>query len=109
MKSDAIVVMVTAPNIQVARQIADVLIKNRLAACVNILPQIQSVYTWQGEIHDDQEVLLIIKSRAPLFEDALVPAVQSVHPYDVPEIIALPIQMGAQNYLDWIAAETVLA
>ena len=103
---DAIIVLVTAPSMEVAHQVADVLLGKRLAACVNIIPSIRSLYFWQAEKQDDAEVMMVIKSRAALFEEKLVPAVQAVHPYDVPEIIALPIIMGAKSYLDWIDSET---
>jgi periplasmic divalent cation tolerance protein len=106
MDSSSIVVLMTAPSIEVARQIAGVLLEDKLAACVNILPGINSLYSWQGEIQDDTEVLMLAKSRPELFEDRLIPAVQAIHPYQVPEIIALPIVMGLGSYLDWITAET---
>jgi len=96
----------TAPSVEVARQIANLLLEKKLAACVNILPAINSLYTWKGEIQDDTEVLMFAKSRSELFEDRFVPAVQAVHPYDVPEIIALPVVMGLDSYLDWIVEET---
>jgi periplasmic divalent cation tolerance protein len=102
MVQQSIVVMITAPSVDVGRKIANTLLEQKLAACVNILSPINSLYTWQGKIHDDVEVLLIVKSRAELFEEKLVPAVQAVHPYEVPEIIALPILMGSKNYLEWI-------
>ena len=102
-----ILVMITAPSEEVAREIADVLLEKKLAACVNLVPSISSLYTWQEKLNDDDEILLIVKSRAELFEEQLVPAVQQIHPYDVPEIIALPIVMGSQSYLDWIEEVTV--
>jgi periplasmic divalent cation tolerance protein len=72
------------------------------AACVNVMTPVTSLYTWEGEINRDEEMLLIVKSRADLFEEDLIPAVKAVHPYDVPEIIALPIIMGSEDYLGWI-------
>lgn len=97
-----VVVLVTAPSVEVARQIADQLLAKKAAACVNIVPAVNSIFSWQGQVESDQEVLLVIKSRAELFESRLAPIVQEVHPYDVPEIIALPIVMGSKGYLDWI-------
>lgn len=97
-----IIVLITVPSEQVGEQIANALLEGELAACVNMVAPIRSLYTWEGVINDDEEILLIVKSRAELFEDRLVPAVQAVHPYDVPEIIALPILMGSKSYLDWI-------
>jgi periplasmic divalent cation tolerance protein len=90
----------------VGKQIARALLEKELAACVNIISSIDSIYTWEGKICNDEEVLLVVKSRAELFENQLVPAVQAIHPYRVPEIIALPIKMGAKSYLDWIEAVT---
>jgi len=106
MPDQFIVVLITAPSPEVGEQIAAALLEQKLAACVNILPAVQSIYTWQGTVQNDREVLLVVKSRAALFAERLVPAVKAVHPYEVPEIIALPILMGSQSYLDWIAAET---
>jgi periplasmic divalent cation tolerance protein len=102
-----VVVFITAPSMDVAQQIANALVEQKLAACVNILPAIQSIYRWEGKIFNEEETLLIVKSRADLFEDRLIPAVQAVHPYQVPEIIALPILMGLPGYLDWIQDVTV--
>jgi periplasmic divalent cation tolerance protein len=101
-----IVVLITVPSKEVADQVAGVLLEKRLAACVNTIAPIHSRYFWEGSVNADEELLLVVKSRADLFADRLVPAVQAVHPYDTPEIIALPILMGSQRYLDWIEAET---
>ena len=101
-----ILVLITVPDDASAQRVAEVLLDQKLAACVNILPAISSLYTWQGKATRDAELLLLVKSRADLFETGIVPAVKAVHPYDVPEIIALPIQMGSQSYLDWIGQET---
>ncbi len=106
MNQSFIVVFITVPSIMVGKQVADALLDKKLAACVNIIPSIRSLYTWQGEKQDDEEALLVVKSRADLFSDGILPAVKAVHPYDVPEIIALPIMIGSQDYLDWIAQET---
>jgi periplasmic divalent cation tolerance protein len=101
-----IIVLITVPSEQVGEQIATALLEANLAACVNMVAPIRSLYTWEGVINDDEEMLLIVKSRAEFFESRLVPAVQAVHPYDVPEIIALPILMGSKSYLDWIDEST---
>jgi periplasmic divalent cation tolerance protein len=106
MSDQYIVVLITVPSPEVGEQIAAVLLEQKLAACVNILPGIRSIFTWQGAVQNDQEALLLVKSRAALFAGQLAPAVKAIHPYEVPEIIALPIIMGSQPYLDWIAAET---
>lgn len=106
MQADYIIILITSPSEQVGERIAQALLEERLAACVNIVPNIQSIYSWKGEIQNDEEALLVVKSRAELF-DRLVPKVKAVHPYEVPEIIALPLILGAQDYLDWITDETI--
>ena len=100
-----IVVLITAPSIEIGTAIANALLEQKLAACVNIVSPINSLYTWKGETCSDEEVLLFVKTKAAIFDGKFVPAVQAVHPYDVPEIIALPIIMGSKSYLDWIDAE----
>ena len=101
MDSKYSVVLVTAPTVEEGRRIARVLVSEKLAACVNILPGITSIYNWEAEICEDGEVLLVIKTRAELF-DSLSAAVQKEHPNDVPEVIALPLAAGASSYLEWI-------
>jgi periplasmic divalent cation tolerance protein len=101
-----ILVMVTAPTQEVGKQIIEMLIDKKLAACVNMISPVNSCYLWQGKSYEEEEVLLIVKTRAELFEAEIVPAIKSIHPYDVPEIIALPILMGSQSYLDWIGEVT---
>ena len=96
-----LVVLVTTPSKEVGHAVARALLQQKLAACVNVVPSIASIYTWEGELCSDEEVLLVIKSTRTAFE-ALAAAVRNVHPYDVPEIIALPLVTGAQDYLDWI-------
>jgi len=106
MNSQPIVVLITVPNKEVGRQIAQALLEQRLAACINILPAINSLYNWEGKLQDEEEALLVVKSRAELFQERLVPAVQAIHPYKVPEILALPILAGLHSYLEWIEKET---
>lgn len=101
-ESEYIVVLVTVPSRDVGKQIAFTLLEKKLAACVNILPRVQSLYVWQGKVCDEEEVYLIIKSRLELFANDLVPAIQAIHPYEVPEIIALPLVHGSPAYLAWI-------
>jgi len=98
------VVYVTTGTEDEARAIAHTLVQEQLAACVNFYP-IQSVYIWQGEPHQDAEWQLVIKTQLALF-DTLAARVQALHSYEVPEIIALPLQAGAPTYLAWIAAQT---
>jgi len=88
-----------------ADSIADAILKDRLAACVNIIPEIRSKYRWKGELQADSESLLIIKTRADLVAD-LITRVKEVHPYQVPEIIAFEIKEGNADYLRWISEET---
>lgn len=102
MDNNSVVVLVTAPSRETARQIARHVVENRLAACASILGPVESIYTWQGAVQAEEEVLLIIKTRAALVEPSLIPAIKSIHPYDVPEIIALPVVSGLKDYLGWI-------
>jgi periplasmic divalent cation tolerance protein len=104
MDDQIVLAIITTPSNEVARQIAFALVEQKLAACVNILPKITSIYSWEGELHEDGEVMLFCKTRAALFSDYLVPAVQKMHPYEVPEIIALPVSQGLPAYLDWVMA-----
>ncbi|XP_014379500.1 protein CutA [Alligator sinensis] len=96
---------VTCPNETVAKEIARAVVEKHLAACVNIMPQITSIYEWKGKIEEDSEVLLMIKTRSSRIP-ALAEYVRSVHPYEVAEVIALPIQQGNAPYLQWVQ-ETV--
>lgn len=99
-------VLVTAPSEEVARKIASNLLAKKLAACVNLVPPVSSLYHWKGEIVEDQETLMIVKCRSELFEGEVVAAVKQIHPYEVPEIIALPVVKGAPDYLDWMRGVT---
>lgn len=99
------IVYITVPDMQTGERIAQALIEKKLAACVNLTP-VHSIYTWQEKLERDEEVLLIVKTRADLFAEKLIPAVQAMHPYQVPEIIALPIVAGLPEYLSWIDEET---
>ena len=102
MENEYIIVLITTPNQETSEVIANTLLEKKLAACVNMVGSILSFYNWEGDINRDEEMLLIVKSRAELFESDLIPAVRAVHPYEVPEILALPILMGSANYLAWI-------
>ena len=97
------IVFCSCPNNEVATQIATRLVTSKLAACVNIVPNITSVYLWQDKVETDSEVLLKIKSKASLFE-TIEKEITSLHPYDVPEIIATDITQGSQAYLNWLNA-----
>jgi periplasmic divalent cation tolerance protein len=98
-------VNVTAPNLAVAEKLARALVGESLAACCTLVPAVRSIYRWQGEVHDDIEVLMVIKTRAACF-DALTARVRALHPYTLPEIIALPVAAGSEPWLDWVRAET---
>ena len=103
--TDKIVVLSTCESAEEAAKLARTLVEQRLAACVNILPGIRSVYRWKGKVEDAGGVAVLIKSRRDLF-DRLREAIEKEHSYEVPEIIALPIVAGSENYLQWLAAET---
>jgi len=96
-----ITIFSTASNKEEAKKIANVLVKEKLAACVNIVDKIESVYEWQGEIQEESEVLMIIKTKSELFE-SLKKKIKELHSYEVPEIIALDIKDGSDDYLKWI-------
>ncbi|XP_022132074.1 protein CutA, chloroplastic [Momordica charantia] len=101
----SIVVYVTVPNREAGKKLAESIVKEKLAACVNIVPGIESVYQWKGEIQTDPEELLIIKTRQSLL-GSLTDHVKANHPYEVPEVIALRITGGSLEYLDWIKSST---
>jgi periplasmic divalent cation tolerance protein len=102
-ESDAIVVFMTASNGEEATRLADLLIGAHLAACVQILPEIESVYRWQGQIERQSEVLLIAKTTTAKFAE-LEREVRALHSYETPEIVAVPIVAGSNPYLDWLNA-----
>jgi periplasmic divalent cation tolerance protein len=103
--SEEIVVFITASREDEAARIARALVESRLAACVNIVKSVRSIYRWQGNIEDDAEVLMIVKTQKNLF-DRLAKKVKDLHNYDVPEIIALPIVAGSEEYLRWLKEST---
>lgn len=95
-------VFVTAPDEIIAKKIAHGLVEQKLAACVNIIPQITSIYSWEGKINEDSEILLMIKTRASRVDD-LSKFVRENHPYSVAEVIAVNIENGNPPYLEWIS------
>ncbi|ACQ94409.1 CutA1 divalent ion tolerance protein [Tolumonas auensis DSM 9187] len=103
--SDAIVVLCTCPDNTCARALAQTLLNEKLAACVNLIPQVTSLYCWQGKMEESQEVLLVIKSRRTLF-GVLQQRIQTLHPYEVPEILAMPVLNGSPAYLQWLQEQT---
>jgi periplasmic divalent cation tolerance protein len=99
------VALATAPDAEIAARIAHALVGERLAACANLVPQVRSIYRWQGRVEDDTEVLLVIKTRADRVA-ALADRLRSLHPYETPELVVLPVVGGLAPYLAWIGAET---
>jgi periplasmic divalent cation tolerance protein len=100
-----IVVFVTAPDEQVAADIARTLVEERFAGCVNIVRSVRSIYSWEGRIEDDSEVLMIIKTKKEMFP-RVEKRVKELHPYSVAEIISFPIIEGSKEYLDWLDTVT---
>jgi len=103
-KSKYIVVLITVKGAEEAHDIADALLDQRLAACVNIAGEVDSHYWWRGKVESAEENLLIVKSREALLPE-IIEAAKKIHGYEVPEIIALPIAGGDKDYLDWIDGE----
>ncbi len=103
--TEFIMVFITAPKEEEAQRIARDIISSRLAGCVNIIKDMRSIYRWRGKIEDESEVLMIVKTRLDLFEE-LKKRVKDLHSYSVPEIIALPVIEGSEEYLAWLKEET---
>ena len=100
--TEALIIFITADKHETACLIAEKLVEERLAACVNIIPQIESIYRWQGKVCRDQELLLIVKTERACYE-RLEATVRTLHSYTTPEIIALPIACGSAPYLQWLS------
>jgi periplasmic divalent cation tolerance protein len=98
------VAFATAPDAEVAARIARALVEERLVACANLVAGVRSIYRWQGRVEDESEVMLVLKTRADRV-DALAERLQALHPYDVPELVVLPVVAGLAPYLDWVRAE----
>jgi periplasmic divalent cation tolerance protein len=101
--TDAIAVLMTSANREEAGRLAEMLVDERLAACVQILPEMESVYRWQGKVEQQREVLLIAKTSAARFEE-LESKVRALHCYETPEIVAVPLIAGSPSYLAWLNA-----
>ncbi|MCC7071099.1 MAG: divalent-cation tolerance protein CutA [Deltaproteobacteria bacterium] len=99
------VVLITVPSMETARTLARTLVEERLAACVNIVPGLTSIYRFEGAIHEDAELLLVVKT-VPHRLTALFARVAELHPYKVPECLALPVESGLPRYLEWVVGET---
>jgi periplasmic divalent cation tolerance protein len=91
------------PDVKSAHNLAFTLVEEGLAACVNVIPQVTSVYRWRGAVEESSEVLLVIKTSAAVDLETLRDRLLTVHPYDVPELLLLPVSYGLDKYIDWIA------
>jgi periplasmic divalent cation tolerance protein len=100
-RADRIIVLIAASNEEEARKIAELLVNEKKAACVNIVPGVDSLFRWKGKIESARESLLLVKTRASLVSE-IVSLVKGAHSYEVPEIIALPIVGGSKEYLKWL-------
>jgi periplasmic divalent cation tolerance protein len=98
------VVLITVPDGDTATGLGRALVEARLAACVNVVPGVRSLYRWKGKVQDDPELLLVVKTRADRIA-ALEARVRDLHPYELPEILALPAVGGSEAYLDWVRTE----
>ncbi len=103
--SDVQVVLITAPDADCADALARRLVEERLAACVNVVPKVRSIYRWEGAVQADEEHLLLAKTHAARTE-ALAARVKELHPYELPEVLALPAEGGSAAYLDWVRTES---
>ena len=106
MPSDITVVFCTCPDQATASRIADALVERQLCACVSLIPAITSIYLWQGKRESTREVLMLIKTRTSSYP-ALEKAVLSMHPYELPELIAIPVDKGLPGYLNWVEQCTI--
>jgi periplasmic divalent cation tolerance protein len=106
--TDAIVVMTTLATVEDAVTLVQALLERRLIACGSVLPGVRSLYRWQGKVADEQEVVVLLKTRSARLE-TLKLAFEELHPYKVPELLALPVTAGNARYLEWINGETTLA
>jgi periplasmic divalent cation tolerance protein len=104
--TNARIILATAGSQEEAGKIAHALVERRLAACVNIVPRIESVYRWQGKVETAQELLLLIKTQAALYEHVR-DAIKELHSYDLPECVMLEVTAGSDEYLDWITENTI--
>ncbi len=98
-------ILTTLPSAEVAAKVARTLVEEKLAACGNVLPAVRSIYRWKGKVEDENEVLLLLKTHVRQVA-RLQARILELHPYEVPEVLAVPVEAGFQGYLDWIAAST---
>ena len=98
-------VLTTLPSAEAAAELAKAVVEEKLAACANLLPAVRSIYRWQGRVQDESEVLVLFKTRQEHFE-RLKARLLELHPYEIPEVLAVPVEQGYQAYLDWLGQET---
>jgi periplasmic divalent cation tolerance protein len=103
--TDGLLVITTLPNADAAAELAKNVVGERLAACANLIPALRSIYKWQGKVQDENEVLVLFKTRQQHYEN-LKSRILELHPYELPEVLAIPVEQGYAAYLDWLAAET---
>jgi periplasmic divalent cation tolerance protein len=103
--TDAILVLTMLPNADAAAEMAKTVVNEKLAACANILPAARSIYRWKGKVEDANEVLVLLKTRHEHF-DRIRARILELHPYEVPEVLAIPVEQGYYPYLEWLARET---
>jgi len=101
MPSSTLITLCTCPSQTVAEEIANSLVKQGIAACINIIPKVTSIYKWQGKLERDDEALMLIKTDRSRYQD-LEQALTTLHPYELPEIIAVPVEQGLTGYLNWV-------
>lgn len=106
--SAVVAVLTTTPDQEVAERIGGAVVEERLAACANVLPGVISIFRWGGEVRREKEVLVLLKTTVAGVE-ALCGRIVELHPYDVPEVLALPVRAGHEPYLDWVRAEVGVA
>lgn len=102
--TEILILVCTCPDAATARRLAGGLLERKLAACVNILPEIRSMYRWQGELHDDGETLMVVKTTRQAYAEVERWLLQH-HPYDVPEVLAVQVPAGSPAYLEWVQKE----
>ncbi len=107
MKEQYLLILNTCPDKETAVRVANTLINKRLAACVNILPGLTSIYHWQGKVATDEEHLLLIKSTHDAYND-VESTIRETHPYELPEVIAVPLVAGLDSYLAWIGGNVIV-
>jgi periplasmic divalent cation tolerance protein len=105
MPDEVLLALSTFPDHEIARKISDDLVRERFVACANIVPEIESVYFWEGKVENSNEVLVLFKLSVEAYE-AFERKLKSLHPYDVPEIIAIPVVKGSVDYLGWVRANS---